>query len=75
MQSENLKCKMKFKIRILNEKFKIITSHAPTNFEFKFVISAVLPHFFLLSTYAHDKKVQCYASRISTYFTTCILSF
>ena len=45
---------MKFKIRYQNEKFKICTD-APTYLEFKFVISDILLHVFLLSTYAYDE--------------------
>ena len=53
MQSQNSKLKMEFKIRNQNENFKIKLQNLdkPINFEFKFVISEVLPHFFLLSTW------------------------
>ena len=51
-------------MRNSKSKFKIFT-HAPTNFEFEFVISNVLPHSISLNTYTHDEKVQ---SRICIYF-------
>ena len=63
MLNRNPKFKIEFKIRDQNEKFKKkkfkICTHELTNFEFKFVISDILPHFCLLSTYAHNEKVQC----------------
>ena len=49
-------------MRKSKSKFKICT-HAPTNLEFKFVISDVLPYIFLLSTYAHDEKENRFLSR------------
>ena len=47
-------------MRNSKKKFEICT-HAPNNLKFKFVISDVLPHFFLLiaNTYAHNEKLQC----------------
>ena len=56
IRNQNSQCKVK--MRNWKEKF-LICINAPVNFEFEFVISNVLPHFFLLSTYAHDEKVQC----------------
>ena len=54
---------MEFKIRIQNEifiiKIKNLHTQTPSNLEFKVVISDILLRFFLLSTYAHDDKVQC----------------
>ena len=46
-----------FKIQNQNQKFKVY-EHALTNFRLSFVISDVLPHFFLFSSYTHDGKVQ-----------------
>ena len=62
MKIYNLKSKFeiqsKFEIPSQNPKFKIY-EHAHTNFELWFIISDVLPHFFLFSFYACDEKVQC----------------
>ena len=80
MQNQNLKFNIqnsKFeicthaqisKLKIRNSKFA--RTHS-TNFEFRFVISDVLLQVSLLSTYARDEKVQCWTSRVSSFFLLC----
>ena len=48
----------KLEIPNQNPEFKIY-ERAHTNFELQFIISDVLPHVFLFSSYACDEKVQC----------------
>ena len=66
-----------FQIQSVQFKFqnvKFARTHARTYFEFRFVISAVFPQHFLLSTCARHEKVQRWSSRIFFSVYNCIFA-